>query len=46
MEKFLSIKEKIGQIDEMLDTYEETGRDKKEMISQIRQISNRIIEEL
>ena len=45
-EKFLSIKEKVGQIDEMLDTYEETGRDKKEMISQIRQISNRIIEEL
>ena len=46
VEKFLSIKEKVGQIDEMLDTYEETGRDKKEMISQIRQISNRIIEEL
>ena len=46
VEKFLSIKEKVGQIDEMLDTYEETGKDKKEMISQIRQISNRIIEEL
>ena len=46
VEKFLSIKEKVGQIDEMLDTYEETERDKKEMISQIRQISNRIIEEL
>ena len=46
VEKFLSIKEKVGQIDEMLDTYEETGRDTKEMISQIRQISNRIIEEL
>ena len=31
VEKFLSIKEKVGQIDEMLDTYEETGRDKKEI---------------
>ena len=46
VEKFLSIKEKVGQIDKMLDTYEETGRDTKEMISQIRQILNRIIEEL
>lgn len=46
VEKFLSIQAKVRQIDEVLDTYEETGKYPEEMISQIRQISNRIIEEL
>lgn len=46
VEKFLSIQEKVRQIDEVLDDYEETGTHPKEMILQIRQISNRIIEEL
>lgn len=46
VEKFLSIKKKVGEIDNVLDTYEATGQNPEQMTRQIRQISNRIIEEL
>lgn len=44
VEKFLKIKEKVRCIDELLETYEETGS--KEIVSDIRKIAGEIIEEL
>lgn len=42
--KFLTIKEKVHQIDNLLDTYQE--KEKEILIQEIRQISDEIIEEL
>lgn len=44
VEKFVAIKEKVKQIDELLDGYEE--RPTEELIADIRKISDAIIEEL
>ncbi|MCQ2507479.1 MAG: YlxM family DNA-binding protein [Dorea sp.] len=44
VEKFMSIREKISEIDELLDGYEEKDIDK--MVKEIRRISDEIIEEL
>ena len=48
VEKFLSIQEKIREIDKVLDAYEskEEMKASKEMIEKIRRISDTIIEEL
>jgi predicted DNA-binding protein YlxM (UPF0122 family) len=46
VEKFLAIKEKVREIDCVLDGYEENSRQADEMIAKIRQISAQIIEEL
>ena len=48
VEKFLSIQEKIREIDKVLDSYEskEEMKPSKEMIEKIRRISDTIIEEL
>ena len=46
VEKFLSIRQKVHQIDAVLDSYESSGQDSEEMIEEIRKISNLIIEEL
>ncbi|MBU3840780.1 MAG: YlxM family DNA-binding protein [Candidatus Ruminococcus intestinipullorum] len=48
VEKFLSIQEKIREIDKVLDSYEskEEMKASKEMIEKIRRISDTIIEEL
>lgn len=46
VEKFLSVKEKVGQIDGILDEWEQDGRNPDEIISRIRRISDAIIEEL
>lgn len=42
--KFVSIKEKVKRIDELLDGYEE--RKPRELVADIRKISDEIIEEL
>lgn len=44
VEKFVTIRTKVREIDEMLDGYTEDNA--KEIISNIRKISNEIIEEL
>ena len=44
VEKFVSIKEKVKQIDELLDGYAQ--RDPRELVEDIRKISDEIIEEL
>ena len=48
VEKFLSIKEKVHEIDSVLDAYESSAGNQKpqEMIEKIRKISDTIIEEL
>ncbi len=48
VEKFLSIKEKVHEIDKVLDSYESKDgeQEPKEMIERIRRISDTIIEEL
>ena len=48
VEKFLSIKEKVHEIDSVLDAYESGAGNQKpqEMIEKIRKISDTIIEEL
>ena len=48
VEKFLSIKEKVHEIDRVLDSYESMSGNQKpnEMIEKIRKISDTIIEEL
>lgn len=47
VEKFLAIKEKVREIDSILDAYkEETDKRPEELIEQIRKISDTIIEEL
>lgn len=44
--KFLSVKEKVQEINEVLDAYEKQGTDIIEMVGEIRRISHTIIEEL
>lgn len=44
IQKFLTIKDKVHQMDQLLDTYKE--KDKEVLISEIRKISDEIIEEL
>ena len=44
IQKFLAIKEKVHQIDRLLDTWQE--KEKETLIHEIRQISDEIIEEL
>lgn len=44
IQRFLTVKEKVHQIDRLLDTYKE--KDKEILIAEIRQISDEIIEEL
>lgn len=46
VEKFLSIKEKVHEINEALDSYEERGMEPEKMAERIRKISDTIIEEL
>ncbi|CUX30536.1 YlxM family DNA-binding protein [Clostridium sp. C105KSO13] len=46
VEKFLSVKEKVQEINEVLDAYEKQGTDIIEMVGEIRRISHTIIEEL
>lgn len=46
VEKFLKIKENVQEIDRILDGYDETTQPVDEMISKVRNISDRIIEEL
>ena len=46
VEKFLSVKEKVGQIDIILDEWEQEKKNQEEIVSRIRKISDAIIEEL
>ena len=46
VEKFLSIKKKVQEMDELLDDHEKTGKKPEELIQKIRKISDLIIEEL
>lgn len=46
VERFLSIKEKVGQIDEILDEWEKEKKNPEEIVNRIRRISDAIIEEL
>ena len=46
VEKFVSVKEKVHEIDRILETYEDGKTDTAEMIADIRKISDTIIEEL
>lgn len=46
VEKFLAIKENVRQIDDVLDVYERSEMSPENMAVRIREISNRIIEEL
>ena len=46
VERFLSVKEKVGQIDGILDEWEKEKKNPEEIVSRIRRISDAIIEEL
>jgi len=46
VEKFLSVKEKVGQIDKILEECENGEKKPEEIVKSIRQISDAIIEEL
>ena len=46
VERFLSIKEKVGQIDGILDEWEKEKKSPEEIVNRIRRISDAIIEEL
>lgn len=46
VEKFLSIREKVHEIDGASDSYENQGMEPQEMVKRIRKISDTIIEEL
>ena len=46
VEKFLSIKKKVEAIELLLDNYGKTEKDPEELIRQVREISDKIIEEL
>ena len=46
VERFLSVKEKVGQIDEILGEWEREKKDPEEIVKRIRRISDAIIEEL
>ena len=44
VEKFMSVKEKVHQIDTLLENYED--QDEKELIKMVKKLSGEIIEEL
>ena len=44
--RFLAVKEKVGEIDRILQRWEEKDKDPEEIIKEIRGISATIIEEL
>lgn len=46
VEKFLSVKDKVGQIGSVLDEWEEKRENPEEIVGRIRKISDTIIEEL
>lgn len=46
VERFLSVKEKVGQIDGILDEWEKEKKNPEEIVKRIRWISDAIIEEL
>ena len=46
VERFLSIKEKVGQIDGILGEWEKEKKNPEEIVNRIRRISDAIIEEL
>ena len=46
VEKFLTVKEKVAQIDRVLEEWEREKEDPEEIIERIRDISSEIIEEL
>ena len=46
VERFLSVKEKVARIDEILDEWENEKKDTEKVVKQIRRISDAIIEEL
>lgn len=46
VEKFLSVKQKVGEIDRMLEEWEEKKENPEEIVKKIRRISAAIIEEL
>ena len=46
VERFLSVKEKVGQIDGILDEWEKEKKNPEEIVKRIRRISDAIIEEL
>ena len=46
VERFLSVKEKVGQIDGILDEWEKEKKNPDEIVKRIRRISDAIIEEL
>ena len=46
VERFLSIKEKVGQIDGILDEWEKEKKNPEEIVNRIRRISDAIIEKL
>ena len=46
VERFLSIKEKVRQIDGILDEWEKEKKNPEEIVNRIRRISDAIIEEL
>ena len=46
VEKFLSVKEKVGQIDKILEACEKGEQKPEEIVKSIRRISDAIIEEL
>ncbi len=46
VEKFLTVKEKVGEIDRILEKWEDEKEDPDEIVRQIRKISATIIEEM
>ena len=46
VERFLSVKEKVGEIGEILDEWESEKKNPEEIVGRIRRISDTIIEEL
>lgn len=46
VEKFLTIKAKVQDMNQILDSYESTNEDTRKLASDIRKISDEIIEEL
>lgn len=44
VEKFVSVKQKVSEIDELLESYEH--QDEKDLIAKVKRISGEIIEEL
>lgn len=46
VEKFLTVKEKVGEIDRILEAWEKEKEDPEEIVRQIRKISATIIEEM